>query len=53
MTRSSWYPFALGDREGDVPFTIDLDTVNRVAAAGEPGTRMVKKGRNDALTRSG
>ena len=44
------YPFALGDREGDVPFTIGLDTVNRVAAAGEPGTRMVRQRTLDALT---
>ena len=44
------YPFALGDREGDVAFTIGLDTVNRVAAAGEPGTRMVRQRTLDALT---
>ncbi len=44
------YPFALGDRESDVPFTMGLDTVNRVAAAGEPGTRMVRQRTLDALT---
>jgi FkbM family methyltransferase len=44
------YPFALGEREGDVPFTIGLDTMNRVAAAGNLETRIVTQWTLDCLT---
>jgi FkbM family methyltransferase len=43
-------PFALGDREVDLPFTIGLDTMNRVAAAGDSATRIVKQRTLDTLT---
>jgi FkbM family methyltransferase len=43
-------PFALGDKEVDLPFTIGLDTVNRVAAVGDSAIRMVKQSTLDALT---
>jgi FkbM family methyltransferase len=43
-------PFALGDRGGDVPFTIGLDSVNRVATTGDSGTRVVPQRTLDDLT---
>jgi len=40
---------ALGSREGEIPFTIGLDTTNRVVTAGERNYRMVRQERIDNL----
>jgi FkbM family methyltransferase len=43
------YEQALGRDAGEIPFTIGLDTINRVAAPGEKNVRMVHQDRLDAL----
>jgi FkbM family methyltransferase len=44
------YELALGDAEGEmIPFTVGLDTGNRVAGVGEKNVRMVGQQRLDAL----
>jgi len=40
---------ALGAEQGEVSFTVGLDTVNRIAAAGDKGVRMVRLERLDSL----
>lgn len=40
---------ALGDTEGTIPFTVGLDTVNKVATARENNVRLVRQERLDAL----
>ena len=44
------HELALGEAEADVPFTIGLDTMNRVAAEGEKNVRLVAQRRLDSLT---
>lgn len=43
------HELALGDRDGEVMFTRDLDTVNRVATAGEANVRMIQVRRLDTV----
>jgi FkbM family methyltransferase len=43
------YECALGNAKGEVPFTIGLDTVNRVAVAQNRNVRMVPQDRLDSL----
>src|SRR5208337_2563905 len=43
------YERALGGTQGEIPFTVGLDTINRVAAVGEKNVRMVRQERLDAL----
>jgi len=40
---------ALGAKQGDVPFTVGLDTVNRIAGANDKNVRMVRQERLDSL----
>jgi FkbM family methyltransferase len=43
------YELALGDADGEIPFTVGRDTGNRVASAGEKNVRTVRQKRLDAL----
>lgn len=43
------HEIALGDHDGEAPFTVGLDTMNRVAANGEADTRMVVCRRLDGV----
>ena len=43
------YELALGATHGEIPFTIGLDTVNRVAATGERNVRKIRQEPLDAL----
>lgn len=43
------HEFAVGDRDGTVPFTRGLDTVNRVASEREPSVRSVSLRRLDSI----
>ena len=43
------YELALGSAEGEVPFTVGLDTVNKVAASGEKNVRITRQERLDTL----
>jgi FkbM family methyltransferase len=47
------YGCALGSAKGEVPFTIGLDTVNRVAVAQSKDARMVPQDRLDSLVGEG
>jgi len=44
------HEFALGRGQGEVAFTLGLDTVNRIAPAGEKNIRMVRLERLDNIT---
>ena len=43
------YELALGNTDGEIPFTVGYDTRNRVASAGGTNVRMVRQQRLDSL----
>lgn len=43
------YERALGGTQGEIPFTVGLDTINRVAAFGEKNVRLIRQERLDVL----
>jgi methyltransferase FkbM-like protein len=43
------YELALGGTDDEIPFTVGLDTVNKVAAVGVKNVRMIRQRRLDAV----